>query len=241
MARGTMGLSAVVATLLVSGTLLRATGPMEGATQPPSDRLLALTTSQNLGATDGGAIARFLEIARPAAVSAEDKRRVLASLPPKGTVTNLDPIARQKLMALTRLLLAAERASVYEIKVIDVPQAAVGIHGRTVILISEQALALVDTQELQALVAHEVAHEYLWAEREQAFRVADSSRLKDLELMCDGLAIMMLRPLGIDGFRLMTAVGKISRFNRERFGKASNEGDYPSLSERRAFARTVGR
>ena len=242
MARGTTGLSAVVAALLVSGTLLGAAGPREGTPpQPPPDRLMALTTSQNLGATAGGAIARFLEIARPAAVSADDKRRVLASLPPEGTVTNLDTAERQKLMALTRLLRAAERASVYEINVIDVPQAVVGIHGRTVILISAPALALVDAQELQALVAHEVGHEYLWAEREQAFRLGDSSRLKDVELMCDGLAIVMLRPLGIDGFRLMAALEKISRFNRERFGKANNEGDYPTLAERRAFARTIGR
>jgi hypothetical protein len=48
---------------------------------------------------------------------------------------------------------------------------------------------LLDAEELQALVAHEVGHEYVWTERERLFRMADPSRLKDLELMCDGIAI----------------------------------------------------
>ena len=39
---------------------------------------VALTTSQNLLATDPNAIARFLESARPAPVSSEDKARVLS-------------------------------------------------------------------------------------------------------------------------------------------------------------------
>ena len=39
--------------------------------------------------------------------------------------------------------------------------------------------------------------------------------------------------------RLMSGVQKISRFNRERFGTANNETDYPTLAERQAFARAM--
>ena len=102
--------------------------------------LVALTTSQNLLATDPNAIARFLETARPAPVSSEDKARVLSTLPLEGEVIDLSASARLKIAALTRLLRATERESVYEIKVIDVPQAAIGLHARAVILISEPAL-----------------------------------------------------------------------------------------------------
>jgi hypothetical protein len=43
---------------------------------------------------------------------------------------------QRKLAGLAPLLQAAQRESVYAIKVIDVPQAFVGLHARTVILIS---------------------------------------------------------------------------------------------------------
>lgn len=216
MGHGTTCLTAVVASRFVSGAFLRATGPIA---EVPHGQLLheivALTTSQNLLATDPRALARFLETARPLPVSATDKARVLSTLPLEGEVTDFSASARQKLATLTKVLRATGRESVYEIKVIDVPQAAVGLHGRAVILISEPALTLLDADQLQALVAHEIGHEYVWTERERAFQLADRSRLKDLELMCDGIAIVTLHGLGMDVSRLMAGVQKISRFNRE--------------------------
>ena len=118
-----------------------------------------MTTSLNLLATDPHAIARFVETARPAPVSAEDKARALSTLPLEGAVTHLDAAARRKLAALATLLRGTDRESVYEIKVIAVPQAGVAIYARAVILIPEPTLKLVDAEELQALVAHEVGHE----------------------------------------------------------------------------------
>jgi hypothetical protein len=120
-----------------------------------------------------------------------------------------------------------------------VPFAAIGIHARAVIIISEPALTLLDAAELQALVAHEVGHEYVWTEYERSFRLADRSRLKDLELVCDGIAIVTLHRLGMDVSRLMSGLHKISRFNREEFGPANNERDYPTLAQRQAFARAM--
>lgn len=240
MALGRTCLSVIVAALLVSGTSLRANEPIAEASQElfPQQRL-PLSNSQNLLAMDPGAFARFLKTAWPAPVSAEDKARAVGSLPEEGEVTTLNASARQKLAALTRLLRATERESVYEIKVIDVPQAAIGLHARAVILISEAALTLVDADELQALLAHEIGHEYVWTERERAFQLADHIRLKNLELMCDAIAIVTLHGLGMDASRLMTGVQKISRFNRERFGTAVNEQDYPTVAQRRAFAGAV--
>jgi hypothetical protein len=226
MGPGRTCLSAVVASLVVfEGSLL--------ATRP------TLSNSQNLLAMEPSAFARFLKTARPTPVSAENKARVLNSLPEKGEVTNLNAAGRQKLAALVDVLRATERASVYEIKVIAVPQAAVGLHGRAVILISEAALTLLDADELQALIAHEVGHEYVWTEREQAFGLADRNGLKDLELVCDAIAIVTLHELGMDVSRLMTGIEKIGRFNRQRFGTAVNEKDYPTVAQRQAFAGAV--
>jgi len=240
MGDGAAYLSTVVASVLLSGAFVRATELATDVSHNQSAReSVALTTAQNLLATDPNAIARFLETARPAPVSAEEKAGVLSTLPLEGEVTDLSGSARQKLAALTKVLRATGRESVYEIKVIDVPQAAIGLHARAVLLISEAALTLLDADELQALLAHEIAHEYVWTERERAFQLADRSRLKDLELMCDGIAIVTLHNLGMDVSRLMTGVQKIGRFNRERFGTANNERDYPTLAQRQAFARAM--
>ena len=144
-----------------------------------------------------------------------------------------------KLAALLEVLRATDRDSVYDIKVMAVPLAAVALHARAIILISEPALTLLDANELQALVAHEVGHEYISAERERAFLLADHSRLKDLELICDAIAVVTLHGLGMDVSRLMAGLEKISRFNRKQFGTADNEKDYPTVAERGAFAAAV--
>jgi hypothetical protein len=237
---GTACLSAVVASLFISGAFPRAIAlSAEGSHDQLPTETVALTTSQNLLATDPNALARFLETARPLPVSAEEKLGVMNTLPLEGDITEFSGSARRKLAALTRVLRAVGRESVYEIKVIAVPQAAIGLHARAVVLISESALTLLDADELQALVAHEVGHEYVWTERERSFKVADRSRLKDLELMCDGIAIATLHGLGMDVTRLMSGVQKMIRFNRDRFGTANNERDYPTLAQRQAFARAM--
>ncbi len=240
MGHGRTCLSVLAVSLLVSGTGLRSTETI--AASPPEQfpqRIVALTTSQDLLATDSAVVARFLETARPAPVSADDKARVLSTLPPDGEVTDLSASARRKLAALNHVLRATGRESVYEIKVIDVPQAAVALYARAVILISEAALILLDADELQASLAHEIGHGYVWTERERAFQLGDHTRLKDLELVCDAIAIVTLHGLGMDVSRLMSGVEKTSRFNRERFGTANNERDYPILAERQAFARAM--
>jgi predicted Zn-dependent protease len=240
MGHGRTCLPVLAVSLLVSGTGLRSNEAIAGS--PPEQfphRIVALTTSHDLLATDSNAIVRFLETARPAPVSAEEKARILSTLPLDGEVTDLSASARQKIAALTELLRVTGRESVYEIKVIDVPQAAIGLHARAVILVSEAALTLLDADELQASLAHEMGHGYVWTERERAFQLGDHKRLKDLELVCDAIAIVTLHGLGMDVSRLMSGVERTSRFNRERFGTANNERDYPILAERQAFARAM--
>lgn len=219
-------------------TFLRATEPIAKVALS-THQTLPLSSSQALLAMNPSAFAQFLETARPTPVSGEHKTRVLSSLPKEGAVTNFNASVRQKLAALTKVLRGTKRESVYEIKVIAVPQAAIALHAASVVLISEAALAVVDADELQALLAHEIGHEYVWTDYERSSRLADHDRLKDLELVCDGIAIVTLHGLGMDVSRLMTGVQKISRFNRERFGTATNERNYPTLAQRRAYARVI--
>src|SRR5688572_26955255 len=182
-----------------------------------------------------GIIERFDSL-RPAPVSPAEREDALATLPPEGDVEDLDDAQRKKLAAARRVLELHGRAAVYELKVIEVPQAAVALHARAVVLVSEPALDLLDPEELQALVAHEVGHEYFWNEYFRARQDNDRSRLQTLELLSDGLAIVTLRRAAVDPQRLMSALEKVLRYNRERLGAARNEDDHPALGQRRRFA-----
>ncbi len=73
----------------------------------------------------------------------------------------------------------------------------------------------------------------------RARRDDDRSLLQTLELLCDGLAIVTLRRDGMDPGRLTSALDRVSRYNRDRFGAALNEDDYPAIGERRRFARRL--
>jgi len=198
-----------------------------------------LRSPLELLSTDPRAFAQWLETERPQAVPEQDRAKILLTLPTEGEVTNLGAAPLRKLAALGELLRASGHGSDYNIKVIDVPQARIGVFQRSVIVISENALALTDGEELQALMAHELGHEYIWAEHQRASERADDTRLKQLELMCDAIAIVILDGLGLDPSRLITGVEKITRYNREFRGPVVDDRGYPTLSERRAFARAV--
>jgi Zn-dependent protease with chaperone function len=188
---------------------------------------------------DAAGIVERLDSVRPAPVSPAEREGVLATLPPEGDVSDLDTTQRKKLAAARRVLELHGREAVYVVKVIEVPLAAVALHARAVMLVSEPALDLLDPEELQALVAHEVGHEYFWSEYLRARRDDDRSLLQTLELLCDGLAIVTLQRAGMDPKRLTSALEKIVRYNRDRFGAALNEDDYPAIGERRRFARRL--
>jgi Zn-dependent protease with chaperone function len=114
----------------------------------------------------------------------------------------------------------------------------VALHGRAVVLVSELAFDLLDAEELQAVVAHEVGHEYFWDEYFRARRDDSQSSLRRLELLCDGFAVITLQRVGVNPKRLLSALQMIGRYNFNRFGVALNEDNYPAFSERRTF---VGR
>ena len=184
---------------------------------------------------NAGEILKLFESARPAPVSDAERGRILATLPTEGNVRELDTAQQEKLADVRSVLQPHRREGVYIIRVIQVAQAAVALHARAVVLISEPALDLLDADELQALVAHEVGHEYFWGEYFLARRDNRQSFLRRLELLCDGFAVITLERVGVNPERLISALDKISRYNRDRFGVAVNETNYPALGERRRF------
>ena len=215
--------------------------PHAAVTGLPAAQTPFPATSRELLAMSSADRIRLLDSSRPRPVSDERKALVLGGLPPEGEVTRLDARSRQKLASLVSVLRVAGRDTVYAIKVIAVPQAFVGLHARAVLLISERALALVDGAELQALAAHEIGHEYVWDAYARAQARGDAARLRDLELVCDIVATLMLQTLGRDASSLINGLEKVLAFNRRELGEASNERSYPTLDLRRSAVLTLAR
>ena len=189
--------------------------------------------------TDSRAFEKWLDTARPEPLPMEVRARVLRTLPTYGEITRLNHRGQRKLLAVRALLQAMGRAPAYDIKVVDVPVLRVGVYARTVILISGPALSVLGPEELQAVAAHEIGHEYFTADYERAYGLRNTERLKELELMCDAIALVTLERLRINPSRLMSAVAKSASYNRLHFGDAMDESAYPTLSERQVFASEV--
>jgi hypothetical protein len=221
-----------VGTVLI-GLLVAATASADQIPSPTMPSARALRFFERLSPE----VDKVLRLLRPTAISPGTRRRVLASLPPEGT---LRPDANEaaKLASLETVLVYHERHHVFETKVIDVPQAAFGLHGRAILLISRSALRLLSSTDVVALVAHEVGHEYFWDEYQAASIRRDAATLQEVELKCDGIAVLTLIALGLDPATLDGASRKLTRFNGER-GATANVGEYPGLAERAWFLRRM--
>ncbi len=180
-----------------------------------------------------------LDACRPAPVTIAEKAAVLRSLPVDGVLTQLTSGERRKLDAVSRVLRAHGRDSVYDVRLITVPQAWTGLYARAVLLISLPALRLLTSEELQALVAHEIAHEYVWQQYADAKSRKDAKRLRALELVCDAIALRTLAHEAVSPERLQTATEKVFWYNRERLGVALDQGNYPSLKERKQLIKNM--
>ena len=171
------------------------------------------------------------------------KRRASSSiLPDQGEVKRLnlsvEPKAGQSGAGCFR---AAERDSAYEIKVVDVPKQGSFYHERTAILmISANSADPAGGQGAPgAGGARNRPRIHLGVDYARASARNDRRRLKDLELLCDAIAIVTLHGLNLDPSRLVTGLEKINRYNWNFFEAEVERRSYPSLSERRRFAREV--
>ena len=192
----------------------------------------------------------FLMRLRPDPLDEASRAKVIASLPSEGEV---HPSRKDggKLSAAQRILDYSARSGAVTIRVVDVDSAFVGLYYRTVVLVSGKALALLDADELAALVAHEMGHDDDWNEYSRAMQAHDSEKMRELELKADGLGVLTLQHMGISPDRLVSAVQKMMRYNdwRDRSagaapqpGPATGTADrYVSLDDRLAFIRAVAK
>jgi hypothetical protein len=190
----------------------------------------ALRFFESLASADADDILRTL---RPLPVSPDDRVRAIAILPRIGELSP-DRDERAKLAKLETILSYHGRTEAFAIRLIDVPQAAVAIHQRAVLVISRPALRNLSAAELQALVAHEIGHDYFWRDFEDKVARGDTGGLQELELKCDGIAVLTLVALQLDPMTLTKGLRNLARFN-DLIGATANADEYPSLRQRERF------
>ena len=179
----------------------------------------------------------FLTRVRPAPIDVRQRTQIIAALPTQGEIRPGKADLRK--MSLAREVLEYDgRLGLIPIKIIDVAQAFVGLHERTVILVSANALRLVNNEEFAALIAHELGHEYVWTEYQSALQRGDHHAIQVLELRCDGIAVLILRHFGLSADRLIRAAEMLTWYNQER-KLDGNWRNYASREDRRALIRTV--
>ena len=202
--------------------------------------LAALAATSGCFAADEfqAAIERLGRLEEPPHLSVELMARIAASLPTEGEVTVLTANQREKLDSVTPVLKAHGREGDYLVKVVRSRQARLAIYARSVVLITDTALRLLSARQIQALVSHEIGHDYVWDEFEEARKRRDFARMRELELVCDGVAIQTLHRMGeqvsalIDGLRLMTNSDRAN-------GIEVDNRSHPSIVDRARFARRV--
>lgn len=176
----------------------------------------------------------YLKRVRLPQVTAEVKARVHAQLTQAEIVKPSEKI-QAKLGALRPILQYHERDGVLDIHIFNTPQAFVGMKGRAALFLSENIFRLLSTEELQAVVAHELGHEYFWGELLQARGQKNYALLREIELRCDGIAVITLNRLGVDALKLLSAITKLTTFNAQDI--ISDPLYHPLLSDRIDFIR----
>ena len=104
---------------------------------------------------------------------------------------------------------------------------------RVALIITSKLMFITSESELRGIVAHELAHDYLWEERDRAFKEKNESLLREIELFCDAVAAITLKEIGDDpayyaqALKRMTYVGSTAG-NTTR----SETKTHPSLDAR---------
>jgi Zn-dependent protease with chaperone function len=175
-------------------------------------------------------------------LSSELKAQVIAALPNEGEVKALTAAQRAKLAAATPVLRAHGSETDYLLKVVESPQARVAIHARFVLLITDTALRVLTPAQLQAVISHEIGHAYFWDEYYAAQEAADWARSREIELYCDGVAVLTLSRLGATPETLVSGLRTLEATNLVK-GLATDpmRQSHPSMAERARFVSELGK
>jgi hypothetical protein len=227
----------IIAAMVAAGMLLGsrtvvASKQTDPPTHPAAQAALRFFESVQDGDFDG-----FLRQLRRPAPSPASRAIEIAKMPKEGQlIPTLDEAV--KLSALRPLLQFHGRERDMELQLFSEGGVAfAGLHARTVLLISREALDVINTDEFVALMAHELGHDYFWDAFDKAQQEGDQRLVQEIESRCDGIAVIAMARIGVDVEHLVSALTTLSR--PRRGWTTVNAGRYPPLDQRVRFIRTL--
>jgi len=111
---------------------------------------------------------------------------------------------------------------------------------RAVIVVTTKMMAITSDEEIRGIVAHELAHEYIWDEQKQAREANDESALREYELFCDAVAVVTLKEIGDDPTSYAKAIERMTYIGITAGSATRSETrTHPSLDTRLKLIRLL--
>lgn len=105
---------------------------------------------------------------------------------------------------------------------------------RAVIIITTRMMMIASDEEIRGIVAHELAHEYVWDERDKAKAANDTNRMRECELFCDAVAAFTLKEIGDDPASFSRIIERLTVVGTNAGSAQKQESDtHPSLDARK--------
>lgn len=102
------------------------------------------------------------------------------------------------------------------------------------LFITTRMMTISTDEEIRGIVAHELAHEYVWQERLNAKQAKDSPLLRECEMFCDVVAAVTLKEIGDDPASYARILERMTIIGSAK-GSATNKesATHPSLDARK--------
>jgi len=105
---------------------------------------------------------------------------------------------------------------------------------RAIIIITTGLLYGASDKDIRGLVAHELAHEYVWDECVKASNEKDGKLLREIELFCDAVAAFTLKEIGGDPASYARALELLTLIRvNAGLTRAAEDDTHPSLDARK--------
>ncbi len=161
---------------------------------------------ESIGGTDAAkAIARLGDLS-PAAIRERLKQmRQLAYMPDPAFIKKVIELQRlpvrsgkdvEQLKAALQPVLDFHGRSQTPTYVLQSEQPNAHIVERAVLIITTKLLMRASEEEIRGIVAHELAHEYVWDQRILARKAKNEPLMREFELFCDAVAVFTMKELG---------------------------------------------
>lgn len=105
---------------------------------------------------------------------------------------------------------------------------------RAVVIITTRMMVIASNEEIRGVVAHELAHEYIWDDRVKAMKEKDWKLMRECELFCDAVAAFTLKEIGDDPASYRRILERLTEIGIITRATTRHESDtHPSLDARK--------